>query len=365
MKIYNKTLKKAYKYLRAGKNGKVVSLLEPKVPMFLENYQFYYILGVACLRNGDSGGADTYLKRAVQVDRNSVAPRLFLASLALRKKDTTEAVRIWLGILDIEPSCAQAKRGLEKIRKISDSEGMDTFLRKARFSSLLPKIQPALPLWLPLLILVIVLIITGYLYRGRFTDLLESSPVTSSREGLAHMFSDLSKETLVEQEPQGFIFNMSEDQILTSLKTAQSFFDDYQDNLARVEINRILYSNASENIKQRARILASYLKEPDFTDFSNIFEYSEVKANPYLYDGCFIRWKGRMSNLEMADPGMNFDFLVGYETAQLLEGIVAVYTNFQVRLDSALPMEILGKVEVQDRERFTIRVSSVHNTVEP
>ena len=86
MKIYNKTLKKAYRYLRAGKNGKVVSLLEPKVPMFLENYQFYYILGVACLRNGDTGGADTYLKRAVQVDRNAVAPRLFPGRIGTQKK---------------------------------------------------------------------------------------------------------------------------------------------------------------------------------------------------------------------------------------------------------------------------------------
>ncbi len=365
MKIYNKTLKKAYRYLRAGKNGKVVSLLEPKVPMFLENFQFYYILGVACLRNGDNGGADTYLKRAVQVDRHAVAPRLFLASLALRKKDTTEAVRIWLGILDIEPSCPQAKRGLEKIRRISDSESMDAFLRKGRFSSLLPRIKPTLPLWLPMITLVLFAVAAVYImFKDDIAGRFERDSVVS-REGLAHMFSDLNKETLVEEQPQGFIFNMSEDQILSSLKTAQSFFDSYQDDRARVEINRILYSNASENIKQRARILASYLKEPDFTDFSNIFDYSEVKKNPYLYDGCYIRWKGRMSNLEMRDPGMNFDFLVGYETAQLLEGIVPVYTDFQVRLDSALPMEILGRIEVQDRQRFTIRVSSVHNTVEP
>jgi tetratricopeptide (TPR) repeat protein len=364
MKIYNKTLKKAYRYLRAGKNGKVVSLLEPKVPMFLENYQFYYILGVACLRNGDNGGADTYLKRAVQVDRNAVAPRLFLATLALRKKDTTEAVRIWLGILDIEPSCPQAKRGLEKIRKISDSEGMDAFLRRGRFAPLLPRIRPPIPLWTALIPVVLLLAYGGFAFRDNLTNLFDRDPVPS-REGLAHMFNDLKKETLVEQEPQGFIFNMSEDQILSALKTAQSFFDAYQDDRARVEINRILYSNASENIKQRARILASYLKEPDFTDFENLFEYASVKANPYLYDGCYIRWKGRMSNLEMKDPGMNFDFLVGYETAQLLEGIVPVYTDFQVRLDSALPLEILGKIEVQDRERFTIRISSVRNTVEP
>ena len=105
MKIYNKTLKKAYKNLRAGHDGKVISMLEPKVPLFLENYQFYYILGVACLRNGDKGGADTYLKRAVQVNRKAVEPRLHLDVLALHKKDTTEAVRLWLGILDIDPSC--------------------------------------------------------------------------------------------------------------------------------------------------------------------------------------------------------------------------------------------------------------------
>jgi hypothetical protein len=179
------------------------------------------------------------------------------------------------------------------------------------------------------------------------------------------MFKDLKKEKLTDDNPKGFIFNLSEDQIMTSLKTAQSYFDDYKDNRAQYEINRVLYSNASESAKQRARILEGYLKTPDLTSFSNIYLYQSVQENPYLYNKCFIRWKGRISNLEMTEPGMNFDFLVGYDTAQILEGIVPSYTDFQVRLDSALPLEILGQIDVLDKSRFRIKVTSVRNIVDP
>ncbi|MBF9016072.1 MULTISPECIES: lipopolysaccharide assembly protein LapB [unclassified Oceanispirochaeta] len=364
MKIYNKTLKKAYKLLRSGQYGKVVALLEPKVPLFLENYQFYYILGIACLRNGDNGGADTYLKRAVQVNRNAVEPRLFLASLALRRKDTTEAVRLWLGILDIDSSCKEAKKGLDRIRKISDSEALDLYLNRNSFRKLLPRIRKRLsPLFL-LIPLMAVIFFSGYMKRDLISGWFDSNDLPS-RENLSYMFSDLKKEKLTDENPQGFIFNLTEDQILTSLKSAQTYFDAYDDNRTRKEINRVLYSNASESAKQRARILEGYLKEPDLTSFENIFDYKDVIEDPYLYNKCFIRWKGRFSNLNMSDPGMFFDFLVGYDTAEVLEGIEPAYTDFQVRLDSSLPLEVLGQIETLDRDSLRIRVVSLRNIVDP
>lgn len=364
MKIYNKTLKKAYRQLRSGHYGKVVAFLEPKVPLFLENYQFYYILGIACLYNGDNGGADTYLKRAVQVKRNAVEPRLFLATLALRRKDTTEAVRLWLGILDIDSSCKAAKRGLDKIRKISDSEALDQYLNRNSFTGLLPRIRKKTS---PLLIIILLLaLLSGIVYMNRaaVVSWFDRNEVPS-RENLSYMFSDLKKEKLTDDEPQGFIFNLSEEQILTSLKSAQSYFDAYDDNRTQKEINRVLYSNASEPAKQRARILEGYLKEPNLTSFENVFDYKDVIENPYLYNKCFIRWKGRFSNLKMSDPGMSFDFLVGYDTAEVLEGIEPAYTDFQVRLDSSLPLELLGQIETLDRNSIRIRVISLRNIVEP
>lgn len=364
MKIYNKTLKKAYKLLRSGQFGKVIAFLEPKVPLFLENYQFYYILGIACLHNGDNGGADTYLKRAVQVNRNAVDPRLFLAALALRRKDTTEAVRLWLGILDIDSNCKQAKRGLDRIRKISDTEALDQYLNKNSFRKLLPRIRKRYSPLLLLIPLSIALVFSGYMKRDSFSTWLDRSE-TPSRENLSYMFSDLKKEKLTDENLQGFIYNLSEDQIMTSLKSAQSYFDSYDDNRTQKEINRVLYSNASESAKQRARILEGYLKEPDFTAFYNVFDYKDVMDDPYLYNKCYIRWKGRFSNLRMTDPGMSFDFLVGYDTSEVLEGIEPAYTEFQVRLDNSLPLELLGQIETLDRNSIRIRVISLRNIVEP
>jgi tetratricopeptide (TPR) repeat protein len=188
MKIHNKTLKKAYRLLKSSQYGKVIAFLEPKVPIFLENYYFYYILGVACLENGDNGGADTYLKRAIQVNHEFIEPRLFLASLALRRKDTTEAVRLWLGILDLDPSCKEAKRGLDKIRQFSDSQGMNRYLQKNSFSPMLPKIGRRIP---PCIFLVLFLgVLAGGLYLERDSFIAwtqEGKP--PSRENISYLIA--------------------------------------------------------------------------------------------------------------------------------------------------------------------------------
>ena len=235
---------------------------------------------------------------------------------------------------------------------------------KNNFRPPLPPIRKPVPLYLPVLLLVLATVGTLVMQKERVADFLKDKDIPS-KENLSYMFQDLKKEKLTDENPQGFIFNLSEDQVLSSLKSAQTYFDGYQDNRAQSEINRIIFSNASESAKQRARILESYLKAPDLTSFENIFDYQSVRENPYLYNNCYVRWKGRMSNLKMTDPGMTFDFLVGYETAQILEGIVPSYTDFQVRLDSALPMEILGRVEVLDKTRFNLRITSVRNLIEP
>jgi len=365
MKIYNKTLKKAYRYLRSGKDGKVIALLEPKVPLFLENFHFYYILGVACFRSGDTGGAETYLKRAVQVNRKAPEPRLYLAAVSLRKKDTAGAVRLWLGILDSSPKNRCAIRGLNRIRKITDQETLVAYLDRGRFAPFLPRIRKPLPWWI--YVFLFLLAAGGGLYgsRGSWLPLLEQAG-RESRENLTSLYREVvEKGDLHSDSPEGILFNLTDEEIVAALKGAQASFNEYRDNEARREINRIVYSNASESVKQKARLLEGYLKAPDMTSFSGNVSFRDVSAEPYLYNGCHVLWKGRLSNLAFSDAGQSFDFLVGYETAQVLEGIVPVVLDFQVRLDPAFPLELLGEVQVLDDRSFRIRGLSVHNIIEP
>ncbi len=364
MKIYNKTLRKGYKLLRTGKHGKVISLLEPKVPLFLENYNFYYFLGAACYHTGDMGGAETYLKRAIQVNRKSEDPRLFLAGVYLKKKDTTEAVRIWLGLLDLNPGNKKAKKGLNKIRRISDQEILNTFLDSGNFAPFLPRTRKLIPGEILITFAAALILIALYATMSYWLPLLPKSQ-KDSRENLSLLYKEIeNNQFLNEEKSQDTVYILSEKEVRESLKKAQELFDQYRDNEARVEINRLKYSNASEEIKQKAQMLEGYLHDPDITSLTGNFSYRDVANNPELYENCLVLWKGKISNLSYNEEGMIFDFLVGYEKSQILEGIVGVLITFPVQLDSAYPLEMLAKVKLTNQGTIRLQAIAVHNIIE-
>ncbi len=364
MKIYNKTLKKGYKLLRTGRYGNVISLLEPKVPLFLENYHFYYFLGAACYLTGDMGGAETYLKRAVQVNRKAEDPRLFLAAVYLKKKDTTEAVRIWLGLLDLNPSNRKARKGLNKIRKIDDQDVLNVYLDSGNFSSILPRTGKLIPDWIWGALILAVLAGTLYLSSSLWIPLFNESR-QPSRGNLERLYKNLDSSFLRPESADSEVtYILSEDEIRDSLKKAQSLFDDYRDNEARVEINRLRNSNASEEVKQKALMLEGFLKDPDITGITGDYSYRDIRENPDLYENCLVLWRGRFTNLTYENDEIIFDFLVGYDTSQVLEGIMSVSVNFPVNLDPSYPLELMGKVKIDEDKSIRLQAIAVHNIIE-
>jgi hypothetical protein len=120
-------------------------------------------------------------------------------------------------------------------------------------------------------------------------------------------------------------------------------FNEFRDNLARREVNRLFNSNASELVKERARLLSSYFTTPTFVDFGDNFTYAEVALEPWLYDGCYVRWSGQVSNIAVVEEATQFTLLVGYEDERILEGTIAVRVPFaaDIQLGS---IELIGRV---------------------
>jgi len=134
---------------------------------------------------------------------------------------------------------------------------------------------------------------------------------------------------------------------------------DYRDNMAAVEINRLLLSNATLAIKERARMLKGFVTQPTFDTLRDGFAYSQVAAQPALYDGCAVRWRGKVANLKIGKDAIVFDLLVGYDQEKELEGIVPVVLPFAAQLANGIPIEVLGQVQVQ-RDRLSLQGLSVH-----
>ena len=133
-----------------------------------------------------------------------------------------------------------------------------------------------------------------------------------------------------------------------------------RDEAARVRLNRILESNASEPIKNRARLLISYLEVPGFNTLhrDDRFTYSQVIQDPFLFRDTHVIWRGMASNLDLQQNSTSFDFLVGYDTRRIVEGIVQIDYNFAIPINPEFPVEILGRIIPMSGERG-IRIQGV------
>ena len=155
-------------------------------------------------------------------------------------------------------------------------------------------------------------------------------------------------------------FLLTENEIGSTFEAVKKHFADFRDNLARREINRLIGSNASQSVKEQARTIDSYLSAPDFTTIKDSFPYETVRADPYLYDRMHVVWAGKIADLSSTADRISFNLLVGYETNEVLLGIVRVVLEFSAALDPGDAVEILGQIRLDQTGGFYLMARSIH-----
>ena len=145
-----------------------------------------------------------------------------------------------------------------------------------------------------------------------------------------------------------YTFILTEKEVRQVFTKARNELLSYRDNLAAVEINRILLSNAAPAVKERARMLKGFVTQATFDTLRDAFPYAAVVHQPALYDGCSVRWKGKVANLKAGKDAIAFDLLVGYDQEKELEGIVGVTLPFAAQLANGVALEVLGQVIVRN-----------------
>ncbi len=289
---------------------------------------------------GDTGGAFTYLKRARQLDDTDINTLFAISAAHLKKGENNEAIMRLLTILDIDPRNRRAKRSLKLIRDAISEEMLYDLIQSEKIKTIYPPTGLTIPTWVIFSIAAIVIIPLSILVIqdiGLFSINKEIRSVEIDRltlETSQNIVSTTGEYRLI----------LSEKEIKETFEKAKKHFNKYEDNLAQREINRILTSNASEKVKEKAHFLMSYFRTPTFSSLKNSFSYETVQKEPFLYQNCYVIWKGRISNLAISEKAITFDFLVGYHDQKVLEGIVPVTLDFAVDLEQGYPIELLGKI---------------------
>ncbi|GAB1482812.1 hypothetical protein MASR2M78_16280 [Treponema sp.] len=338
-------LTKASDFASRRRFDDAIRLLEPEVVRYHDSFRYYYILGLSCLWAGDSGGALTYFRRAREIKMRESGVLLGLAALHLRRGETDKALDLYLDILDKDPKNKKASRALEVVRKNGDSEALSSYLETGKLRHLYPPLPrrstKPLAILLGSAVLLAVASLSALLVKGiipspfaaKYTrTFLESSSLsTDERSAPVHIGGS-------------YRYVLSAQEVIASYETAQRLFQAFRDEAAKVELNRILESNASASVKVRARTLIAYAVVPGFDTLKDRFSYATVIKEPLLYRDCHIIWRGMAANLKLGEKSTSFDLLVGYDTQSSLEGIVPVRFDFALSVDQERPLEVLARV---------------------
>jgi tetratricopeptide (TPR) repeat protein len=353
-----RTLVKASRLLRARRFSEVISLLEPQVFLYRENFGFYYLLGVACLYVGDYGGAHSYLQRAEQIRPGRVGVLLGLAAVNLRRREVPQALQHWLRVLDEEPGNRAARRGLELVRRTEDPGDFVAMAESGRLRRFYPPLGFRLPRWI---IVVVAVAVVAVGLGLTLPDLIERRSQVSlpTREGSE--FTALPDDEDLTNFEGSYRYVLTPEQVEETFSRAGAYFNDFRDNLAQREVNRLRLSNAGNLVKERARLLESYFRAPTFVTFEDNLSYAEVAAEPWLYDKCYVRWSGQTSNVVITDEAITFTLLVGYEDERVLEGTVPVTVPFAAEVEAG-PVELIGRISWED-EQLALEATSIRRIV--
>jgi len=356
-------LNKAIRLARSRNYEGAARILESGENRYTGSFRYYYLLAVICLYSGDFGGARKYFRHAREIKMRDPNVMLGLAALYMRRGETGKAVDYYLDVKEIEPRNKIAKKGLSVIRKYSDADSFALWLDMKKLSDLYPPIPS--PVFEPLRVIVPSVI------AGAAVFLLLSALVKfnilpnpfKSRENRQAAEFVLTREERNEPVQIGgsYSYILTRNNALETYDKALSLFTAYRDEGAKVNLNRILESNASDVIKNKARLLISFMEVPGFDNFnrSDNASFSDVVKEPVLYRDVHVIWRGMATNIETRDEYTGFDFLVGYDTRRSLEGIVHVAFDRAVSLNSERPLEVLGRIVPLGSVDSAIRLEGV------
>jgi len=352
------TLEKAKRLLASRRFPDVISLLEPLVIEYKDFFQFHYLLGTACLYVGDIGGAELYYKRARNIQMMNVDLINAQAVLYLRRGEIHRAVEYYLEAQEYDSDNRLSKKALEFIKRNSSPENIINLVQSGKVKRFYPtlgvssKIVGAISIFSLCIVFALVIFL-----------------VTKLDFSLGENRADLSSFVLtvderanaLEQDIASSVFRyiLTQKELEKAYADAQTYFQKYRDNAAQVEINRILNSNASTAVRQKTRILVEYLGEPGFDTEIDRYTYEQIKNDLWLYLDCWVIWSGRVTNVEITPTEYRCDFLIGYDTLEKVEGFVPLVLQQPVALDTALPIQVLAQVSIEDG-RFLLKGKSIY-----
>ena len=350
-------LEKAHSLLLRRKFSQAISLLEsgknPKI--YKESFSYYMTAGLACLYLGDTGSASAYFQYARHIRTTDPTLLNAQAVLFLRRGDTERAINYYLDVLDYDPHNKTASAAMEFLKDHGSYEEICKIVDNGKIEKFYPPlgVNPDSVKRVAFSVFAGVILAVVLFNAGKFGDFSRRLKFSNSNADLSEFFLSVDEKKNPQQtDMSGSVYRyvLNDKQILKSYENAVNYYGDHRENAAQVEINRLLNSNASEAIKQNAKVVESYFQEPTFDSLLDNYDYASVAKDPALYIGCWVSWGGRISNAVTEGKSFRCVMLVGYESMERIDGFVPLIFDDAPypAIDGERPVRVLAKIENQD-----------------
>ncbi|MCL1994525.1 MAG: tetratricopeptide repeat protein [Spirochaetes bacterium] len=372
-------MNRAISLAKSKKYDSAIRMLESGEHLYEGTFRYAYLMAVICLYSGNNVGAFKNFNKAREIKMRDPHVLLGMAALYMKRGETEKAINCYLDVKDIDPKNKTASKALAIIRKHAGLESFAVWRDSGQVVRLYPPLPSvdfslkrvlvpgvsiigALALCFGLLLtfdifpanLLPAHLLPGNLFPGRQA----AAPVNRS----AAQFMLTAAERAAPVQLAGVyrhIFTVSE--AVETYDRALALFTAGRDEPARVYLNTILESNASDGLQNRAIQLLSFLDTPGFATFQRAdnFSFSEAIMEPAIFRGVHVIWRGMATNIHVEDDFTSFDFLIGYDTRTTLEGIVPVVFNMPVFISNERPLEVLGRITPIGAFESAIRLDGI------
>ena len=335
-------IREAYRSFKKGNYSNSVIILEKASGAGLDEPYPVFLLALSYLYSGDYTKAENALLKIERTDPR-YAPYIQLKSFLAMKGALTpvEALSAYISALEKLPADRMLKKGLLKIEKSADFYKLQ---KSARISSFVKIPSPGGK---------------GFSFfkssKGEFSSkkergvsvktgvklsiLLVTAIIISTAVFLYFYYDEI--ERMVFREQNGSRVIAGADKIdMINFEAARTLIKKGEFNKGIIILNRIMNSNSSYMVKEKAEFLIRYILESDERKFDNI-EYRDITARPYLYRGAAINIKGRSANVKHTVKGTGLSILVGFDGKNFIGALDAFYKEKSDLKDGA-DIEVSG-----------------------
>jgi hypothetical protein len=346
------------KHYRKKRYREAVSYLEKALTENRNDPELYLFLGNASLLTGDLDGARRYFRGGLLIREDDPELKRGLSYVYLTDERIEDAISLWGQILDKNPREKGIKQALSRLRESEDVGSFaETTDPKHFLTAQVPlyyKMKPyvlSLSISLGILILILLFYLTP-LYQKTlqhfYPEIVELNAVELPLE-----------EPFIESEPTEALYSFSEDEIRSSFQQIKKYIYRDKINAAIISLNRIMHSNASIDVKERFRILYTFLGPPDPLSLDYNPHYYEIMKEPAVFTGVYVRWTGKIANLDKEGEDVDFDLLVNYENEDTIEGITHVSITGTYYLRNRQNVEVFGTISGYDRDTGKLRITGI------